>query len=72
MDAPDIERIQKLISRDGELRRLWKEHEALEDELSRLAGQRFLTPEEEVRRRELQKRKLAGRDRIQSILDRQR
>lgn len=72
MDAPDIERIQKLISKDGELRRLWEEHQALEDELSRLARQRFLTPEEEVRRRELQKIKLAGRDRIQSILDRRR
>lgn len=72
MERRDLERIEELIPRDAELRRLWEEHRALEQEIGRLNEQRFLTPEEEIRRRELQKRKLAGRDHIQAILARSR
>lgn len=68
MDPHEIERIERLASRDGELRRLWQEHLALEDELARLRARRFLTPEEERRQKEIQKAKLAGKDRIQAIL----
>lgn len=68
MDPHEIERIERLASRDGELRRLWQEHLALEDELGRLRARRFLTPEEERRQKEIQKAKLAGKDRIQAIL----
>ena len=72
MDPQDIERIRQLAASDGQLRELWDRHCALEAELERLDGQRFLTPQETQRRKELQKAKLAGRDRIQAILDRTR
>lgn len=72
MDPRDIETIQRLAATDGELRRLWEEHRALEVELADLGARHYLTPEEEVRRKQLQKAKLAGRDRIQAILDRRR
>lgn len=69
MEPRDIERIQALAAGDGELRRLWEQHREMEAELAHLAERRFLTPEEEVRRKQLQKAKLVGRDRIQTILD---
>jgi hypothetical protein len=70
MDSQDLELIRRLLPEHPELRALWEEHQALEGQLARLDGLRFLTPEEELKRKEIQKRKLAGRDRIQAILAR--
>ncbi len=72
MDAHDTDLIERLLPEDRELRQLWEEHRRLEDQLEALRHVRFPTPEEEQRRRELQKTKLAGRDRIQAILSRHR
>ncbi len=68
MEPRDLALIQRLESEDEELRELWAEHGRLERELASLDEQRFLTPDEQVRRRQLQKAKLAGRDRIEEIL----
>jgi uncharacterized protein YdcH (DUF465 family) len=72
MEPREVERIEGLAGRHEELRRLWAAHRTLEAELADLDRRRFLTPEEEQRRKQLQKAKLAGRDRIQAILDEQR
>lgn len=69
MDDRDLERIERLLPRHDALRDLWDHHRSLESELAALDAQRFLTPAEQVRRKQLQKLKLRGRDRIQSILD---
>jgi uncharacterized protein YdcH (DUF465 family) len=71
MEKRDLERIHRLLPRDPELARLWEEHGRFEAELERLDLQRLLTPEEATRRTELKKRKLAGKDRIQEIIDRE-
>ncbi len=68
MDPRDVQLIERLLSQDPELRELWTAHRGFEQELDRLRVQRFLTPEEEIRRKDVQKQKLAGRDRIQAIL----
>lgn len=70
MEKQDLARIHELLPGEPELARLWDEHQALERELERLKTLRTLTPEELRRRSELKKRKLAGRDRIQEILER--
>ncbi len=72
MDPRDIQLIERLVPTDEDVRRLWEQHRSLEAELVRLDAQRFLTPQEQVRRKEIQKAKLAGRDRLQTILDRHR
>ena len=72
MDRREAELIERLAATDRELAGLWQEHCSLEGELAHLDGLRFLTPAEAQRRKELQKAKLAGRDRIQAILDRHR
>jgi uncharacterized protein YdcH (DUF465 family) len=69
MDLRDIELIERLAEGDGELAVLWRRHRELEQALERLEERRFLTPQERQRREELKKAKLAGRDRIQAILE---
>jgi uncharacterized protein YdcH (DUF465 family) len=68
MKQSDLELIEKLSSAYPELTQLWREHLELEAQLNFLSGRLYLTPEEQVERKRLQKRKLAGRDRIEAIL----
>jgi uncharacterized protein YdcH (DUF465 family) len=68
MEPRDIALIEHLLAADPVLRRLWEEHLRLDRELEQLHDRRFLTREEEARRQELRKTKLAGRDRIEAIL----
>lgn len=71
-DPREVDLIRRLIPADSELRELWEEHQRLEAELARLDARKALTPQETLRRKEIQKSKLAGKDRIQVILDRHR
>jgi uncharacterized protein YdcH (DUF465 family) len=70
MEKRDLARIRELLPHEPELARLWEEHRELEEELERLKGLRTPTPADLLRQRELKKRKLVGRDRIQQILGR--
>lgn len=72
MEEADLQLIRKLIPKDKELKRLWDEHLEYEEKLDQLNRRRFLTTEEEMRRKELQKLKLRGKDRIEEILRRYR
>jgi hypothetical protein len=72
MDPRDIELIERLAGANPELSELWRRHQELERELQQLDAQRFQTPQERERHRELKKAKLAGRDRIQAILEEHR
>jgi uncharacterized protein len=72
MEHSDLELIEQLSPVDPELGQLWREHLALEAQLESLSGRLYLTPEEQVERKRLQKLKLAGRDRIEVILARHR
>ena len=52
-----------------EFRRLEKEHRELDLEInSKFSGKKFLTAEEEIERKTLQKQKLFKKDRMQAIL----
>lgn len=68
MEKRDLELIQKYINVDPELKRYMEEHEEFEKKLEELNRRIYLTPEEEVERKKIQKLKLAGRDRIEAIL----
>lgn len=70
MEDYERARIASLIPHNDELRKLWQEHLAFEQRIGELARLPHLTPEEELERKELQKRKLAGKDRIAEILAR--
>ena len=68
MEKRDQELIQKYISSDPELKQHMDEHETFERKLEEMNRLLYLTPEEEVERKRIQKLKLAGRDRIEAIL----
>ncbi|RLB00819.1 MAG: DUF465 domain-containing protein [Deltaproteobacteria bacterium] len=72
MEENDIELIRKLLPNDEELRRLWTEHLDLEKKLDQFNKKHYLSSEEEMKRKEIQKLKLAGKDRIEEILSKYR
>ncbi len=68
MERIDLEMIVRVSRENMELRRLWDEHQELERRLEDLLRKGHLTISEEVDQREMKKRKLSGRDRIEQIL----
>lgn len=68
MEENDLLLIRKLIPKNKELKVLWDEHLEYEEKLDQLNKRRYLSTEEEVRRKELQKLKLKGKDKIAEIL----
>ena len=68
MEKQDVELIQRLIATDPELKRQVEEHEVFERRLADFNTRVYLTPDEEIERKKIQKQKLAGRDRIEAIL----
>ena len=68
MEKRDLELIQKHVSNDHMLASLYREHLDFEEQLEKYNSKPFLTPHEEQERKTLQKRKLAGRDQIEGIL----
>jgi len=72
MEKHEEEMIRTLIDRDAELRRYYEEHIELEKRLASLQHKHYLTPEEDLEKKRIQKVKLAGKDRIMEILGRYR
>lgn len=72
MERKDEELIRQLMGQDEELRRYYEEHLELERQLAEFNRRLYLTPEQEVERKRLQKLKLAGKDKIMEILARYR
>ena len=72
MERKDEELIVSLLEREPELRHYYEEHNDLEKQLEILQQKHYLTPEEEVEKKRLQKLKLAGKDKIMEILSRYR
>ena len=68
MEEQELTIIESLVAKDEELAVLWREHQEFERLLEGYNTLRYLSPEEEVERKRLQKLKLAGRDRIEAIL----
>ena len=68
MEDADLQLIRKLIPKNKELKLLWDEHLGFEEKLEQFNKRRYLSTEEELRRKELQKLKLLGKDKIEEIL----
>jgi uncharacterized protein YdcH (DUF465 family) len=72
MDARDEELLIALAPDNAVLRRSYERHSQLKAEVDELSSRPHLTTEEELRRRELQKQKLAEKDKIIRVLDEHR
>ena len=68
MERNDLELISKWVDHDPELKRRLEEHEDFERRLDEFNRRPYLTTEETMERKRLQKMKLAGRDKIEQIL----
>lgn len=72
MEQKDQALIQQLCEENPRFRLLYEEHLLLEKQLHELDERVYLTPEEEMDRRRMQKLKLAGKDEMEQILRDQR
>jgi uncharacterized protein YdcH (DUF465 family) len=68
MEKSDLEIIAEMRQRDPELHRYLEEHRDFERRLEEFNRRPYLTAEETMERKRLQKLKLAGRDKIEQIL----
>ncbi len=68
MEQKDQALIQQLSDANPRFRLLYEEHLLLEKQLHELDERVYLSPEEELDRRRMQKLKLAGKDEMEQIL----
>ena len=60
--------MEKLLAENVAFQRLWAQHRLYEQQLAELDRLHHLTPEQELQRRTIQKLKLAGKDKMASIV----
>jgi uncharacterized protein YdcH (DUF465 family) len=68
MEKADEELVVRWVHQDPELKRRIEDHQEYERQLEEFNRRAYLTAEETVERRRIQKLKLAGRDRIEQLL----
>ena len=72
MEKWDEELIARLLPRDEELQKYIEEHHHYEEQLDQFSQRPYLTAQEEIEKKRIQKLKLAGRDKIEAILAKHR
>lgn len=72
MEKWDEELVARLLPRSEELRQYIEEHQRYEEQLEKFGQRPYLTTEEEMEKKRIQKLKLAGRDKIEAILAKHR
>ncbi len=70
MEPRELELIDKYSEKNAQLKTLWEEHLLYEKQLDKLEKKPFLTPAEDQVVRDIKKKKLAGKTKMQAILDR--
>ncbi len=68
MDPQDEALIAEVSKSNDGLKKLWEEHRKYEQQLEELNRRAYLTSEEALERKRLQKVKLKGKDKIEAIL----
>ena len=72
MERREEELIQQLLAHDNELKALYLEHQELKHKLEAFRNKLYLTPEQELEKKRIQKLKLASKDRLMEVLNRHR
>ena len=72
MEHREEELIQQLLTHNNELKALYLEHQELKHKLEAFRNKLYLTPEEELEKKRIQKLKLASKDRLMEVLHRHR
>jgi uncharacterized protein len=72
MEMSERALIEQLAPQDNELGALWHQHLEYEKMIEKLEGKPFLSPVVEQEIKELKKKKLAGKTKLQALLDKYR
>ncbi|MBN2514681.1 MAG: DUF465 domain-containing protein [Deltaproteobacteria bacterium] len=72
MERSEENLIAKHINHDDELRKYVKEHRQYEETIEKFNQRVYLTPQEEVEKKKLQKMKLHGKEKIYTLLSKYR
>ena len=70
MEPKEEELIHQYVTNDEELKTLYEEHAELKRQLETFRDKHYLTVEEEIEKKRIQKLKLASKDRIMERLHR--
>lgn len=70
MEAEEKNLLEMWIDKDEELKRMVEEHSSYEKKLEEYNQKLYLTTEEALEKKRIQKLKLAGKDKIMAILAR--
>ena len=70
MERYEEELIQRYLGNDHDLRVLYDEHQTLKHQLEDFRRRQYMSVEEEIEMKRIQKLKLASKDRIMAILNR--
>jgi uncharacterized protein YdcH (DUF465 family) len=68
MAENDMDLVQRLSEENPKFRKLHEQHLLFEKQLQEMDDRSFLTPEEDLERKKIQKLKLAGKDEMEAIL----
>ena len=68
MEKDDVELIEKHSNTDKDLGALYREHLKFEREIDKLENKSYLSKEEQLKLHDLKKKKLMGRDKLESVL----
>jgi len=68
METREEQVIVSLLDKDPELKKYYEEHRELEKKLSEFQHKHYLSPDEEMEMKRIQKLKLVGKDKIMEIL----
>jgi len=68
MAENDMDLVQRLSEENPIFRKLHEQHLLFEKQLQDLDDRTYLTPEEDLERKKIQKLKLAGKDEMEAIL----
>jgi len=68
MAENDMDLVQRLSEENPIFRKLHEQHLLFEKQLQDLDDRTYLTPEEDLERKKIQKLKLAGKDEMETIL----
>ena len=70
MEAREKDLLARLASENPELAEMMARHQSLESQLEEMNHRHYLSPEDDLERKRIQKSKLAVKDKIQVFLDR--
>ena len=68
MAENDMDLVQRLSEENPRFRKLHEQHLLFEKQLQEMDDRNYLTPEEDLERKKIQKLKLAGKDEMEAIL----